>query len=152
MVNWVSFALSFFLERLHPLVLHIFSLLLPVCTTIRITLEPCALNAEFQHFILRFNKISLLWGHTERGDKRGVWKQAPKRGWRQGDFLDNSIHLISFPFLSFLVQMFWSCNLNVLLIDIKVAISIKSNQNERRKNLQILGIWRNSKELIVLFS
>jgi hypothetical protein len=25
-------------------------------TTIIITLEPCALNAEFQHFILRFNK------------------------------------------------------------------------------------------------
>jgi hypothetical protein len=24
-------------------------------------LEPCALNAEFQHFIPRFNKISLLW-------------------------------------------------------------------------------------------
>jgi hypothetical protein len=31
----------------------------PYCTTIIITLEPCALNVEFQHFILRFNKISL---------------------------------------------------------------------------------------------
>jgi hypothetical protein len=29
----------------------------PTCT---ITLEPCAINAEFQHFILRVNKISLL--------------------------------------------------------------------------------------------
>jgi len=32
----------------------------PTCTTTIITLEPCALNAEFQHFILRFNKFSLL--------------------------------------------------------------------------------------------
>jgi hypothetical protein len=34
----------------------------PSCTTTIITLEPCALNAEFQHFILRFNKnfLSLL--------------------------------------------------------------------------------------------
>jgi retron-type reverse transcriptase len=24
--------------------------------------KPCALNAEFQHFILRFNKISSLYG------------------------------------------------------------------------------------------
>jgi len=32
----------------------------PTYTTIIITLEPCALNAEFRHFILRFNKISLL--------------------------------------------------------------------------------------------
>jgi hypothetical protein len=30
------------------------------CTTAIITLLPCALNAEFQHFILRFNKILLL--------------------------------------------------------------------------------------------
>jgi hypothetical protein len=29
-------------------------------TAIIITLEPCTLNAEFQHFIPRFNKISLL--------------------------------------------------------------------------------------------
>jgi hypothetical protein len=35
----------------------------PTCTTTIISLEPCALNAEFQHFILRFNKISLLCGH-----------------------------------------------------------------------------------------
>jgi len=27
-----------------------------ICTTIIIALEPCALNAEFQHFIPRFNK------------------------------------------------------------------------------------------------
>jgi hypothetical protein len=34
-----------------------------------ISLEPCALNAEFQHFILRFNQISLLANTTERGDR-----------------------------------------------------------------------------------
>jgi hypothetical protein len=32
----------------------------PKSRTTIITLEPCALNAEFQHFILRLNKISLL--------------------------------------------------------------------------------------------
>jgi hypothetical protein len=35
----------------------------PTCRTTIITLEPCALNAEFQHFMLRFNKISLLCGY-----------------------------------------------------------------------------------------
>ncbi len=41
--------------------------------------EPCALNAEFQHYIHRFNKISLLWGpHSKRG--QGV-KGGPKTGW-----------------------------------------------------------------------
>jgi hypothetical protein len=61
--------------------LHIFSLLLPKPTTI-ITLEPCALNAEFQHFILRFNKniLTLQIPPTERGDG----------GEREGDFTDNS--------------------------------------------------------------
>jgi hypothetical protein len=32
----------------------------PTCTTAIIALLPCALNAEFQHFILRFNNILLL--------------------------------------------------------------------------------------------
>ncbi len=41
-------------------------------------LEPCALNAEFQHFIPRFNKTSLLCGtHSKRG--QGV-KRGPKTG------------------------------------------------------------------------
>jgi hypothetical protein len=34
----------------------------PAYTTTIIILEPCALNAEFQHFIPRNNKISLLCG------------------------------------------------------------------------------------------
>jgi hypothetical protein len=31
----------------------------PTCTTTIITLEPCALNGEFQDFIPRFNKTLL---------------------------------------------------------------------------------------------
>jgi len=42
------------------------------------TLEPCALNAEFQHFILRFNKIPNFANTTKRGD-RGR-KQAQRHG------------------------------------------------------------------------
>jgi hypothetical protein len=44
--------------------LHIFSLAPPptYAATTEIILEPCALNAEFQPFIPRFNKISLLCG------------------------------------------------------------------------------------------
>jgi hypothetical protein len=36
-----------------------------ICTTTILTLRPFALNFEFQHFILRFNKISLLCGYHE---------------------------------------------------------------------------------------
>jgi hypothetical protein len=40
----------------------------PTYTTTIISVEPCAWNAEFQHFILRFNKSSLLCGyHWKRG-------------------------------------------------------------------------------------
>jgi len=51
-------------------VFHIFTA--PTCTTTTITLEPCALNAEFQLFIPRFNKnfslIPLKGG--DRGQKQ----------------------------------------------------------------------------------
>jgi hypothetical protein len=40
---------------------YIFSI--PTCTTTIITLEPCTLNAEFQHFILNFNKVFLICGY-----------------------------------------------------------------------------------------
>jgi hypothetical protein len=51
--------------------------------------EPCALSAEFQHFILRFNKTSLL---CRTSSKRGQGvKSGPKRGWRRDDFNENSI-------------------------------------------------------------
>ncbi len=32
----------------------------PTCTSIIITLKPCAFNVQFQHFILRFDKVYLL--------------------------------------------------------------------------------------------
>ncbi len=53
----LSFILPFLFSWAPPLLLHIFSVLRNVLTIV-ITLEPCALNAEFQHFILRFNKTS----------------------------------------------------------------------------------------------
>jgi hypothetical protein len=49
------------------------------CPVTIITLEPCALNDEFQHFILRFNKISLLCLYH--------WKEGIG-GEREGDFTD----------------------------------------------------------------
>jgi hypothetical protein len=49
--GFLSFTLSFFFPRVPPLA--------RTCTATIIPLEPCALNAEIQHFILRFNKISL---------------------------------------------------------------------------------------------
>jgi hypothetical protein len=42
----------------------------PICRTTIITLEPCALHPEFQHFILRFDKkIPYFADATEREDK-----------------------------------------------------------------------------------
>ncbi len=43
---------------------HIFNP--PTCKGTIISLEPCALNADFQHFIPRFNKISLLCGYPRK--------------------------------------------------------------------------------------
>jgi len=72
---WVSSVFPFF-ERLHDY--YIFTA--PTKTTTIISHEPCALNAEFQHFIPRFNNISLLCGYRW---KRGlVVKGGPKTGWR----------------------------------------------------------------------
>jgi hypothetical protein len=57
----------------------------PICTTTIITLEPCALNAEFQHFIPRFNKTSSL--------KEGIggWKEAQRQGEDRMTLRKNSI-------------------------------------------------------------
>jgi hypothetical protein len=64
-LNWVSSPLSFFLSA-STAATYIFTA--RTCTTTIISLEPCALNAKFQHFILRFNKMSLLCGyHWKRG-------------------------------------------------------------------------------------
>jgi len=43
----------------------------PTYTTTIITLELCPLNAEFQHFILRFNKVSLPLKEGIGGESRG---------------------------------------------------------------------------------
>ncbi len=51
----------------------------PTCTTTIITLEPCALNAEFQHFIPRFNKNFLPLG-TSLKEGIGGWKEAQRQG------------------------------------------------------------------------
>jgi hypothetical protein len=62
-VNWISSPLSFLLSA-STAATYIFTA--PTCTTTIITLGPCALNAEFQHFIQRFNKLPLLY-HRKRG-------------------------------------------------------------------------------------
>jgi hypothetical protein len=64
----------------------------PTCTTTIITLEPCVLNAEFHHFIPRFNKISLLRKYDW---KRGLGAKTEETGGEtegetEGDFMDNS--------------------------------------------------------------
>jgi hypothetical protein len=51
-----------------------------------ITLAPCALNAEFQHFILRFNK-NFITLQIPLQEGIGGEKEAQ----RQGDFTNNSI-------------------------------------------------------------
>ncbi len=74
----LSFILSFlFPERLHCCYIYFF-LCSDTCTTIINTLEPCALNAEFQHFILLITKFPYFADTSGRGD-RG-WKQAQREG------------------------------------------------------------------------
>jgi len=58
-VNWVSSCLFFFL-RASTGATYIFTA--SNCPTTIISLEPRALNAEFQHSMLRFNKMCLLCG------------------------------------------------------------------------------------------
>jgi hypothetical protein len=61
-VNRVSSCLSFFLLRASTTTAtYIFTA--PTCTTTIITLDPCALNAEFQAFHTQIEiNISLVWG------------------------------------------------------------------------------------------
>jgi hypothetical protein len=91
-VNWVSSCASFFLGACTA-ANYIFTA--PTYTTTIVTLEPCALNAQFQHLLPRFNQISLLckyhWKTGIGGESRG------DRGWNRGWLMDNSIVLsISF--------------------------------------------------------
>jgi len=105
----LSFILSFlFLECLHCTATFIFSA--PTCTTTIITLEPCALNAEFQNFILGFNKLPYFADITERGDRRR------KEAQRQGDFTDNSnnhIFTLNIFFGYGCVTDTYPCNMNM---------------------------------------
>ncbi len=71
-VNWVSSCLSFLLSA-STAATYIFTA--PICTTTIISLELCALNAEFKHFILRLNLYFA--DTTERGD-RG-WHEAQRQ-------------------------------------------------------------------------
>jgi hypothetical protein len=56
-VNLVSSCLSFYMS---DSIVATYTFTTPTCTTTIITFKPCALDVEFQHFILRFNQISLL--------------------------------------------------------------------------------------------
>ncbi len=61
---------------------HLVFIAASACTTTIKSLEPCSLNAKFQHFIPRFNKISLLCNFadfTQRGDRE--LKGGPKTRW-----------------------------------------------------------------------
>jgi hypothetical protein len=66
--NWLFFTnfggkLSFIPSFLSAFTPTIYTFTAHTCTTIIVTLEPCALNVEFEDFIERFNKISLFWGY-----------------------------------------------------------------------------------------
>jgi hypothetical protein len=87
LLNRVSSCLPFFLNASTPAT-YIFTALTQ--TIIIVTLEPCTLNAEFQHFILHLIKFPYFADTTERGET------GPKTGWRQGAFTDNSNHMNSF--------------------------------------------------------
>jgi len=66
-VNRVSSCLSFFLSASTGGT-YVFTG--PNCSTTIISLEPCALNAEYQHFILRFIKLSLPLKEGIGGERR----------------------------------------------------------------------------------
>jgi hypothetical protein len=82
-VNWVSSPLSSFVSA-STAATYIFTA--PTCTITIINVEPCALDAEFQYFILRFNKNFLTLGRPLkeriRGESRG--DTGWKRGWLYG--------------------------------------------------------------------
>jgi len=67
-----------------------------------ISLEPCALNAHFQYFILRYNKISLLYGYPWKKGLR--WKEAQS----QGDFTNNFNIYTCMPQNNY--TEIWMCN------------------------------------------
>jgi hypothetical protein len=103
----LSFILSFLFLNAANAATCIFTA--PNCITNVLSLEPRALNGEFEHFILSCSSVPY-WDlikclyfadTTERGD-RG-WKEAQ----RQGYFMDNSSVLkVSFRFLGWQAAIF----------------------------------------------
>ncbi len=85
-----TFVLTAFISSGLFNVFHIFTA--PTCTTTTITLEPCALNAEFQLFIPRFNKIFSLIP-LKGGDREGA-NAEEIGGETEGDFTYNSNRII----------------------------------------------------------
>jgi len=99
--------LSFIPSFLFPERLHCCYIYFPcsTSTTTILSLETCASNAEFEHFVLRCSisywdliKCPYFADTTERGD--GGLKGGPNTGWRQGYFKDNSIIKKSFKEVS----------------------------------------------------
>ncbi len=95
--GFLSFTLSFFFyEHLHCC--HIDFLTTPTCTANIIPLEPCALNAEIQHFVLSFS-ISywdlIKFPYFRIPPQEGLGPRGWKEAQRQGDFADfsNMLHL-----------------------------------------------------------
>jgi hypothetical protein len=89
-INWVSSFLSFFLGA-PTAATYIFTSL--TFTPTIISLKPCALNVEFQHFVASCNisdwdliKCPYFCWNNGYGVKAG-----PKIGWRQRYFMDYSI-------------------------------------------------------------
>jgi hypothetical protein len=75
-VNWVSSCLSFSLSA-STAAAYIFTA--PNCITTIISLGPCALNAEFQHFILRhgyFTDNSIIGEFFSNKPPNTAWFQA----------------------------------------------------------------------------
>ncbi len=77
-----------------PLLLHIFSLLLHVHNHHNY-LEPCALNAEFQHFFIpRFNKTSFYFADVTQRERDRGWIEAQRQGEDRMTFKENSIRKV----------------------------------------------------------
>jgi hypothetical protein len=80
MVSWVSPCLSIFPERLHCCYIdfhcsYLYSYYYDSSQTLNIKCSYSAFRTEFQHFILRFNKISFLL-QIQLKQGLGGWKEA----------------------------------------------------------------------------
>jgi hypothetical protein len=60
---WTEFHLVFPFFSFSPSIVAVYIFTAPTCKATMISLEPCALNADVQHFIPKFKKIFLLYGY-----------------------------------------------------------------------------------------